>query len=463
MPTGELAGLGSAITMSFTSLVDKSMTRRFTPLRLASLGTFGGTVFAVFLLLVLGKAGDFPDAPLDSLLLSIAGGVISLGVGFTLFLLFLRSVDLNKAAPLSNGLSALLSVLSGVIILGEDLSPVTLIGIATIMVGLYMLSFFQRRESGTVQAQWLGVKGMLFLVFVTSLWVLGMSLQTVALRDLDVFIANAARLFVVFAFLTTLATIGLDKYLVPRSRVDAPAGGPDPGPEAVEAGMTGSGRKNRNGLSQLASEKIQRAPIPDLTMSAGRRGRRRVALQVLGPVSSAQIEELEAELSRVGVAVYQEGWHGDGHGVSLYMDLPRAVSPEATLAGIPAVAAARKVGRWPLPRRIELTLRGTSMPASATEAQPEAARGVSVTQSRAPELGQASFRTHLIPVINGCVSFGLGSLLILIAMEKAGLAIAFTLGNTSLLWIALLSPIFLRERLTFKTLLGVAVTAVGVT
>ena len=50
----------------------------------------------------------------------------------------------------------------------------------------------------------------------------------------------------------------------------------------------------------------------------------------------------------------------------------------------------------------------------------------------------------------------------MIAVEKAGLAVAFTLSNTSLLWIALMSPLFLRERLSWKTIAGVVVTLVGV-
>ena len=42
------------------------------------------------------------------------------------------------------------------------------------------------------------------------------------------------------------------------------------------------------------------------------------------------------------------------------------------------------------------------------------------------------------------------------------MAVAFTLSNTSLLWIALMSPLFLRERLSLKTMAGVLVTLAGV-
>ena len=69
----------------------------------------------------------------------------------------------------------------------------------------------------------------------------------------------------------------------------------------------------------------------------------------------------------------------------------------------------------------------------------------------------------MVPILNGSLGLGIGSLFTLIAIEKAGLAVAFTLSNTSLIWVTLLSPVFLKERLNRKVLLGVAVTVIGVT
>ena len=75
---------------------------------------------------------------------------------------------------------------------------------------------------------------------------------------------------------------------------------------------------------------------------------------------------------------------------------------------------------------------------------------------------QATIRGYIVPIFNGVLNLGIGSLFILLAIDHAGLAVAFTLSNTSLLWLALASPIFLRERLTLKTIAGVLVTFVGV-
>ena len=68
----------------------------------------------------------------------------------------------------------------------------------------------------------------------------------------------------------------------------------------------------------------------------------------------------------------------------------------------------------------------------------------------------------ILAILNGSVSFGLGSLLLLMALDRAGLAITMVLNNSSLLFIVLFSTVFLRERLTRKTVIGVIVTVTGV-
>ena len=75
---------------------------------------------------------------------------------------------------------------------------------------------------------------------------------------------------------------------------------------------------------------------------------------------------------------------------------------------------------------------------------------------------QPGLTVIILTILNGSASFGLGSLLLLMALERAGLAITMVLNNASLLFIVLFSTVFLRERLTRKTIIGVIVTVTGV-
>ena len=177
MPVGELAALASAFTFAFTSVLDKFFTRTYTPLALGTMSVSGGALFAIVLMSATGRANDLPDFSLEAILFCTGGGIMSIGLGMPLYLVFLRSVDINKAAPLSNGLSAIFSVLSGLLVLGEEVSSVTLAGIVVIIGGVYLLSLSQKGAIDTAQARWLGVRGLSFLTGIVLLWVGGTSLQ----------------------------------------------------------------------------------------------------------------------------------------------------------------------------------------------------------------------------------------------------------------------------------------------
>lgn len=434
MPTGELAGIGSSLTHAISSLVDKSLTRRLKPLTQASLAALGGSIFGILALLASGKFLDLPDVSVFHLVLSIIGGLTSAGIGFTLYLFFLGYVDVNKAAPLTSGITAILSVLSGLILLGEDLSNLTLIGIAVILVGTYTLSFSQRRDTESTQAMWLGVKGMLFLVVVTSFWVGGFTIQTIALKEVDVFTANAARMTVIFFFLGALNAAGVGRFL----RL--------PGGEPAKADTEAI-------TDILVRPKVERPPNRKF-QPWKRNGQTRVLVR--GPVAQVQIDNLKVELNGANVIVYDGEMEPSRGGKYLYIQAPRGAQVQSTLNRLAAVATATRVGRWPRTHQIELTLNSSSPALAPPKIQP------AVTAPKTT-VARPTNRPFFLPIINGFFSFGLGSLLLLIALDRVGLAVSFTLGNTSLLWIVLLSPIFLRERLTRKTMLGVGMTVVGVT
>ena len=439
MPTGELAALSSSLTHAFSSLIDKALTRRLEPLKQAALAALGGTIMTFILLLAFGKVSDLPNAPVESWILSIIGGVLSFGIGFTLFLVFLRSVDVNKAVPLASGTTAILSVVSGIFILGEDLSGLTLGGISAILIGVYMLSFSQRKETDIKQAVWLGFKGMIFLVFVTSFWVGGFSLQAVALRDLDPLTANTFRLPAIFVFLSLLSIAGVGKYLRPQRGQDVITDG--------SRSPTMPRRDEVSGSTSGGQDWLWK--------------RRKVELRIRGSADAKQIDDLKTELAGINGVAYDTISQGRNNSLSLYMYLPRTVSAETVIAGVPGVASTRKVGHWPMGRPIEVTLRTPSTRMSEPRVM-TGSDGSSYQHVRTGKL-TSSLRSLLVPVLNGSVGLGFGSLFLLIAIDRVGLAIAFTLSNTSLLWVALLSSIFLRERLTLKTLVGVVVTVVGVT
>ena len=146
------------------------------------------------------------------------------------------------------------------------------------------------------------------------------------------------------------------------------------------------------------------------------------------------------------------------------VDLPGSYAPEATLAAMPEVAAARWTGHWAGLQRVEIALHPPDEQVRVGLGPMFGGGGplIGTARVRVVKLGGRSYLPLLFPVINGALSMGVASLLMLVALDRVGLAVTSTLMSTQLLWIILLSSLLLRERLGWKTIMGIAATAVGV-
>ena len=223
MPIGELSVLASAMLFSMTGIVQKTLVSRFRPLTLGALGSGGGALAGLILVLTISDIGELTRIPTLYLVLGILGGIINIGLGEPLYLLFLRNVDISKAWPMVAGLLSSYSLLSGIFVLGEAPSRYDIAGVVVIAMGVYLLSFGQRRYTDKNQASWLGFKGVLLLALVASFWVSGLTIQGFALRHMDPPLLNMTRLSAVCIFLTVMSGLGVNDILLP-SEEDAALG-----------------------------------------------------------------------------------------------------------------------------------------------------------------------------------------------------------------------------------------------
>ena len=205
MPIGELSVLASAMLFSMTGIVQKTLVSRFRPLTLGALGSGGGALVGLIFVLTISDIGELTRIPTLYLVLGILGGIINIGLGEPLYLLFLRNVDISKAWPMVAGLLSSYSLLSGIFVLGEAPSRYDIAGVVVIAMGVYLLSFGQRRYTDKNQASWLGFKGVLLLALVASFWVSGLTIQGFALRHMDPPLLNMIRLSAVCIFLTVMS------------------------------------------------------------------------------------------------------------------------------------------------------------------------------------------------------------------------------------------------------------------
>ena len=215
MPIGELAVLASAMLFSVTGIIQKTLVSRFRPLTLGALGSGGGAVAGLIFTLTTSDITELTRIPPTYLALGILGGIINLGLGEPLYLLFLRNVDVSKAWPMIAGLLSSYSLLSGIFVLGETPTGFDIVGVVVVAMGVYLLSFAQRKYTDKNQASWLGVKGVLLLALVAAFWVSGLTVQGFALREMDPQLLNMSRLSSVCIFLSVMSWLGVNEILLP--------------------------------------------------------------------------------------------------------------------------------------------------------------------------------------------------------------------------------------------------------
>ena len=215
MPIGELSVIASSLIFSITGIVQKRLVVRFRPLTLGALGAGGGALVALIFVLTTSDISAVAGIPPTYMVLGILGGIINIGLGEPLYLLFLRNVDISKAWPIMSGLLSVFSLFSGIVILRESPTLFDVIGVGVVIAGVYLLSFGQRKHTDANQASWLGIKGVFLLSIVSAFWVSGLTVQGYALREMDPATLNMLRLSAVCVFLVIMSWFGVSEILIP--------------------------------------------------------------------------------------------------------------------------------------------------------------------------------------------------------------------------------------------------------
>ncbi len=450
----------AAFIFAVTAVIDKLMTRRFLPLPMSALGVTGGALFALVLTFITGEASKLPNTPTAYLALSAAGSVLALCIGMPLYFRFLTSVDVSKASPIMSGLQALLAVFIGLVLLKEDSSPLRLVGIAAIVVGMYVLTFSQRRQVEASQAKWLGLKGMLVLLFIVATWTGGTLLQKFAVDEAGAVLVNAVRLVPVVLVLSMMATTNMDFLLGSDTRA------PTPSPKSLARRQRRTSRLHGPGPLAHLFYRPRMLHIPYWAKPRAPRqpSVRHIPARIRPPVYWEQLDRLGEGIRALGGDLVQvEKGRGRG-GLRFRIDLPGVYAPEATLTAMPEVASARWTGHWARTQRVEIALHPPDEKVRVGLGPPLGGGGplIGTGRVRVMKMGRRSFLPVLFPVVSGALSMGLASFLMLVALQKVGLAVTQVLMSTQLVWIALMSAFVLRERLSWKTLAGIGATVVGV-
>lgn len=211
---GELAALGAAVSWAIAPILYRKALFSIKPIsaNIVRCVTNAGVLVAV--LLLLGKADILAALPVWVLVVTVASGVIGLGIGDTLYMIGLKSVGVARAVPLASTYP-LFSLVWAVFFLGQPLSLLAVMGATLILFGIWLLSGRKGKERDGVKGK-VALTGVAVSLATAVVWSISITLMDVAvsstsINNLD---ANYAivtlRIAAIALFLMTLTPF-LDK------------------------------------------------------------------------------------------------------------------------------------------------------------------------------------------------------------------------------------------------------------
>lgn len=185
---GELAGLLSAAGWAATSLLIRSQTARLSAITINLLRCGTAGLLAVLAAVLLRSDALLAGVPLLALLLLLASVALAPGLGDTLYFESLRLVGVARAMALS-GTNPLFAAAFAVLLLGEQVSLLMLAGILLVVLGVYFLTTRVQHDKPRDAR-----RGVALALAAAALWAGGTIAVAPALREVDIFVANAIRL-----------------------------------------------------------------------------------------------------------------------------------------------------------------------------------------------------------------------------------------------------------------------------
>lgn len=179
---GELAALGAAISWAIAPLLYKKALSNTSPVSANIVRCLTNGLVLVVLLFAWGKIGILFSLPTWAIALTVASGIIGLGVGDTLYMVALKSIGVSRAVPLASTYP-LFSLVWAVFLLGQPLSPLALVGAVSILIGIWILSRQKSTDSKSDLKNKTLLIGVSASLVTATVWSISLALMDVVVSD----------------------------------------------------------------------------------------------------------------------------------------------------------------------------------------------------------------------------------------------------------------------------------------
>jgi drug/metabolite transporter (DMT)-like permease len=191
---GEFLALLSALAWATVGVVMAFLVRSMDPFAIVAARLLLGSLFLSPLLLVMGLAGGLGPPAMGPLALLAASGVVSLGIGDSLYGASLPYIGVSRAHPISIALFPLFTFILAGTLLGEVITLSTLGGSFLIVAGIVLVVLSGRAVRQGPGVAGGGRRGGVLLVVAAALWAVGFGLLKLGVQDVDPVVGGYVRL-----------------------------------------------------------------------------------------------------------------------------------------------------------------------------------------------------------------------------------------------------------------------------
>jgi drug/metabolite transporter (DMT)-like permease len=198
---GELAALFVAVLWAATGLMLKPISTRLNPFFANHVRVFASTIVYLPIVITTNGLNYLLQTPITSILFVVGGAAVGFIIAETCFLLGIRYIPLSQVYPISLCGFPVVTLVIAAVFLGERLAPAALLGVALVLVGLYLTAFpgqgiIPKISLVSPEEQ----KGLVLTALSFIFYGISINMTTFGIRDMNLDLAN----FIRFAALTVI-------------------------------------------------------------------------------------------------------------------------------------------------------------------------------------------------------------------------------------------------------------------
>jgi len=198
---GVIIALVASLAWAGSSILLKYLSSRINAISVNTMRLWVGAVALIALVVFSGRSGDILQAPLFSILMVVASGILSNTAGDTIYIQSLSYLDVSISYPISQCAFPVLTLIVAIFFLNESFTWFNILGAVFVIAGIIMIV---RNNKQTIAHKNTG-KGVVLTLVAAVLWAAGSITLKIGLTHVDTFVAAAMRVVISAVLLTTIA------------------------------------------------------------------------------------------------------------------------------------------------------------------------------------------------------------------------------------------------------------------